>query len=49
MKPAPTERYISRKRQGRTPLLGGTLEDEVHKSLKEGDRRLQEVLVVVLE
>jgi hypothetical protein len=49
MKPAPTERCISRKRQERTPLLGGTLEDEVDKSLKEGDRRLQEVPVVILE
>jgi hypothetical protein len=49
MKPVPTERCISRKRQGRTPLLGGTLEDEEHKSLKEGDHRLQEVPVVILE
>jgi hypothetical protein len=49
MKPAPTERCISRKRQGRIPLLRGMLEDEVHKFLKEGARRLQEVPVVVRE
>jgi hypothetical protein len=49
MKPAPTERCTSRKRQGRVPLLGGMLEDEEHKFLNKGARRLQEVPVVVRE